>query len=110
MHFRKRSEVLPSSIDELKNLLIYDRLELNKHNQDSSSIGNASNQSELGYPKIIEALNVGYGPEAYTEVKETEIKVGVEKAKRKKLVEHRSQNKNLLVPSGRKEVKNFLYP
>ena len=62
------------------------------------------NDWSANYPKMIDAYNVGYGPDAYTEIKNTEIKTGLEKIKSKKILGHRSLNKNLLIPSGRKEV------
>lgn len=104
-NFVKPSTILPNNLDEVKTMLVYDRSDLgNKSSKNTSYIGSVSDSVSMGYPKMIDAYKVGYGPDAYTEVRETDIKVGLEKVRKTKIMEHRSQNKNLLVPSGRKEV------
>jgi len=104
LNFTKPQDSLPTDFDEIKGLVMYDNIDLaSRVSKENSEIGSFGDQSAV-YPKVIEAYKVGYGPDAYTEVKDTDLKVSVEKTKEKKINEHRSQNKNLLIPSGRKDV------
>ena len=107
LNFTKPSDSLPTDFDEIKGLVMHEGIDVaSRASKENSEIGSFGDQSVV-YPKVIEAYKVGYGPDAYTEVKDTDLRVSVEKAKDKKISEHRSQNKNLLIPSGRKDVLNL---
>lgn len=104
--FLKPITTLPTDLSQIKNLL-YSETPPSK--RDISQIDSSSELPSITFPKTIEAYKVGYGPDAYTEVRDTEIKAGLEKVRSKKLIEHRAQNKHLLAPSGRKEVRIFSF-
>ena len=107
------ADLFPTDLNEVKGLLVHEGIEVaNRFSKNSSEIGIANSIPEerisFTIPKMIDAYKVGYGPDAYTEVRDTELKGSLKKAREKKLSEHRAQNKNLHVPSGRMEVRNSI--
>ena len=76
--------------------------------RNNSAFGIESLASNVNHPKIIEVTKLGYDldrVEKFDEGKKDELKEDmILRMKRKAIVQKRAQNKNLMVPSGRKEV------
>ena len=106
--FIKPSVIPPVDLHQIKSLLVQDNSDaITRTNKKGSPISNLHEQSSLRFPKIIDAYKLGLDFETSSDNKNMDMKNDIQKLSKKKVIEHRSQNRNLLIPSGRKDVVKY---
>jgi len=101
---------LPTSLGKLRNFITAEEEDYIPPRSARLTTQTARNKSNFQTPrtrspaKIVDSVAVGLGPNNHIELDQNEVKEGLKKVKEKTIVEHRSQNMKLAIPSGRKEV------